>query len=111
MFIRVGTTDVQVTDNNGVSISGLWHVNPDGTPNGPGYTTPSGFFEGPVVPYTWDPIYKDKDYSIGSDISNFAYGDFFNDAVGDIFDVTLRNWGPCNPYDGGRSIYLSSGCS
>ncbi|MBK7732347.1 MAG: hypothetical protein IPI37_06205 [Bacteroidales bacterium] len=25
-----------------------------------------------------------------------------NDKANDVFDVTLRNWGPCNPWDGGN---------
>ena len=36
VFIDVFGTMVQVTDNNGVPLTGPWHVNPDGTPNGPG---------------------------------------------------------------------------
>ncbi len=100
VFINVNGTPVQVTDNTGVSISGVWHVNPDGTPNIPGYTTPSGFFEGPVVQYLWDSGTK---LLITPMIQTYPIshtGDFVNDADGDIFDVTLRNWGPCNAYDG-----------
>ncbi len=100
VFINVNGTPVQVTDNTGVSISGVWHVNPDGSPNIPGYTTPSGFFEGPVVQYLWDSGTK---LLITPMIQTYPIshtGDFVNDAAGDIFDVTLRNWGPCNPYDG-----------
>ena len=36
-------------------------------------------------------------------------GDFINDQAGDIFDVTLRNWGPCNAYDAGNPFtYLDA---
>ena len=100
---------VQVTDNTGVSISGVWHVNPDGTPNIPGYTTPSGFFEGPVIQYLWDSGTKTLITPMIQTYPISHTGDFVNDADGDIFDVTLRNWGPCNPYDGMRSFYLPSG--
>ena len=99
VFINVNGTPVQVTDNNGVSISGVWHVNPNGTPNIPGYTTPSGFFEGPVVQYLWDAFTKLMTTPMAQTYPISHIGDFVNDAVNDIFDVTLRNWGPCNAYD------------
>ena len=100
VFINVNGTPVQVTDNNGVGIQGVWHVNPDGTPNGPGYTTPSGFFEGPVDKYVWDPFTKLMITPMAQTYPISHTGDYINDQENDIFDVTLRNWGPCNPYDG-----------
>ena len=109
VFIDVNGTPVQVTDNNGVAISGVWHVNPDGTPNGPGYTTPSGFFEGPVIKYLWDPFSKLMITPMAQTYPISHTGDYVNDQENDIFDVTLRNWGPCNPYDGANLLtYLDA---
>ena len=99
VFIDVYGTPVQVTDAAGNSISGVWHVNPDGSPNIPGYTTPSGFFEGPVVQYLWDNITKLLVTPMAQTYPISHTGDYLNDMADDIFDVTLRNWGPCNPYD------------
>jgi gliding motility-associated-like protein len=99
VFINVFGTMVRVTDNNGVAIQGTWFVNPDGTPNGAGYTTPSGYFEGPVTQYVWDATTKALITPMISTYPIFHSGDYVNDMENDIFDVTLRNWGPCNPYD------------
>ncbi|MBE0677698.1 MAG: hypothetical protein IH592_02925, partial [Bacteroidales bacterium] len=102
VFIDVNGMMVQVTDNNGAPISGTWYVNPDGTPNGAGYTTPSGFFEGPVIKYVWDFFTRTLVTPMAETYPIYHTGDFINDQAGDIFDVTLRNWGPCNAYDGGN---------
>ncbi len=100
VFILVGTTMVQVTDNTGAGIQGVWHVDPDGTANVSGYTTPSGYFEGPVVQYNWDSGTKLMITPMITTYPIYHAGDYLTDAENDIFDVTLRNWGPCNPYDG-----------
>ncbi|HQH24765.1 MAG TPA: PKD domain-containing protein [Bacteroidales bacterium] len=99
VYIDVHGTMVKVTDNNGVAISGVWHVNPDGTTNATGYTTPSGFFEGPVIQYLWDAGTKTLVTPLAQTYPIYHSGDYINDKENDIFDVTLRNWGPCNPYD------------
>ena len=109
VFIDVFGTMVQVTDNNGVAITGPWYVNPDGTPNGAGYTTPSGFFEGPVIKYNWDFFTRLLITPMAETYPIYHAGDFINDQAGDIFDVTLRNWGPCNAYDAGNPFtYLDA---
>jgi PKD repeat protein len=102
VFIDVYGTMVQVTDNDGNPISGTWYVNPDGTPNPGGYTTPSGFFEGPVIKYEWDFFTRLLITPMAETYPIYHAGDFINDQAGDIFDVTLRNWGPCNAYDAGN---------
>jgi PKD repeat protein len=109
VFIDVYGTMVQVTDNNGDPISGTWYVNPDGSPNAGGYTTPSGFFEGPVIKYEWDFFTRLLITPMAETYPIYHSGDFINDMAGDIFDVTLRNWGPCNPWDGGNPFtYLDA---
>ncbi len=102
VFIDVNGTMVQVTDNDGVAITGTWYVNPDGTPNPGGYTTPSGFFEGPVIQYEWDFFTRLLITPMAQTYPIYHTGDFVNDKANDVFDVTLRNWGPCNPWDGGN---------
>jgi len=86
VFIDVFGTMVQVTDNNGVPISGTWHVNPDGTPNVPGYTTPSGFFEGPVIKYVWDFFTRLLITPMAETYPIYHTGDFSNDTSEDEED-------------------------
>ena len=107
VFIDVFGTMVQVTDNNGVVIKGPFNVDAYGNPAAP-YTTLFGF-EGPVVQYLWDPGSQALLTPLAVTYPIHHTGDFVNDVAGDIFDITLRNWGPCNPYDGGDPFtYLAA---
>ncbi len=91
-YIHVGSTDVQVTDNDGNTILGPFTVDPYGNAVAP-YWTSEGF-EGPVISY--DPAEPPYPNAITYPISH--NGDFDNDAADDVFEVKMRYWGPCNPY-------------
>jgi hypothetical protein len=99
VFIDVNGTMVQVTDNNGNVILGPFSVDANGNPTTP-YMTVQGF-EGPVTQYIWDNVTRTRVTPLATTYPIHHAGDFVNDVAGDIFDVTLRNWGPCNPYDAG----------
>ncbi|MCK4630889.1 MAG: hypothetical protein KAT40_05565, partial [Bacteroidales bacterium] len=95
VYIDVYGTDVQVTDNDGNVILGPFTIDADGNAVAPYWTTFG--FEGPVETYdpaTTPPFPDLTTYPISHT------GDFVNDTVDDVFEVTLRNWGPCNLYDG-----------
>jgi hypothetical protein len=77
------------------------NVTVDGTPVtdaagnliGPG---PGGVLEGPIVVY--DPGLGPTAPGMYSLPINHP-GDFLTDVAGQRFEVTIRYWGPCNPYD------------
>ena len=93
VFINVFGTSVQLTDNAGNPMPNSWTVNPlDGTAVG-AYSTPSGFFEGPIVVIPSPALVPSaQTYPINHT------GNFSPDAANQKFEVTLRNWGPCNKY-------------
>jgi len=98
---------VRVTDANGNVILGPFTVDAFGNAVAP-YMTTQGF-EGPVVQYLWDAGTASLITPRASTYPIYHTGDFINDEAGDIFDVTLRNWGPCNPYDAGNPFtYLDA---
>lgn len=85
VFIDVEGTMVQITDGSGNPIS---------------FPTPSGFYEGPVFHYDQLPLPGDDGTSYPSHQAYPIYhaGDF-SDVAGMRFEVTMRMWGPCNPYN------------
>jgi PKD repeat protein len=99
VFIDVFGTPVQITDAAGNPMPNSWTVDPSTGGAVAAYSTPSGFFEGPVTQYLWDASTKTLITPLIQTYPINHTGDFINDQENDIFDVTLRNWGPCNPYD------------
>ena len=101
LFIKVGTaqTLVRLTDVNGNSVPNSWTVNPVTGATVPAYSTVSGYFEGPVVEI---PV----DGATGTYTLPQTYPILF-DGVGteyqDQFQVTLRNWNVCNPWNGSQT--------
>jgi len=93
VFINVYGTPVQLTDASGNPMPNSWTVNPlDGTTVG-AYSTPSTFFEGPIVVI--------PSPALGPSAQTYPInhtGNFSPDAANQKFEVTLRNWGPCNKY-------------
>ncbi|HQK67015.1 MAG TPA: hypothetical protein PLL94_02610, partial [Bacteroidales bacterium] len=94
---------VQITDASGNIIPPPFPYAPDGSP-GPFFPTNAyGVFEGPLVTI--------PEGQVSSNMVSFSIlhnGDYFNDAVGDRFEVLLQNWGPCNPYPVGSPIETTS---
>ena len=107
VFIDVYGTMVQVTDNNGAPISGTWHVNPDGTPNGPEdiqhprdflkalSLSMTGTFSPGLLSHPW----RRRILFIIRVISSMT-------RPGISSMLPCRNWGPCNAYDGGNPFTL-----
>jgi len=101
LFIEVGTaqTVVYLTDNSGNPLTGPWTVDPVTGATVAPYNTQSGFFEGPVVQIPVDPI-------TGTYTLNDTYPISFNGlgtVAGDRFEVTVRNWNICNPWNGSQT--------
>ena len=62
-----------------------------------------------MIKYLWDPFSKLMITPMAQTYPISHTGDYVNDQENDIFDVTLRNWGPCNPYDGANLLtYLDA---
>ncbi len=101
LFIKVGTlqTLVRLTDGAGVPVANSWTVNPTTGAAVPAYPTVSGYFEGPVVAIPVDAVTgtytKPQTYPILFD----GVGTAFQDQ----FQVTLRNWNTCNPWNGSQT--------
>jgi hypothetical protein len=101
LFIKVGTaqTLVRLTDGSGVPVANSWTVNPITGGPVPAYSTASGYFEGPVVGIPVDAV-------TGAYTLPPTYPILF-DGVGtvfqDQFQVTLRNWNICNPWNGSQT--------
>ncbi|MHC1731146.1 MAG: PKD-like domain-containing protein [Bacteroidales bacterium] len=101
LFIKVGTaqTVVYLTDNSGNPITGPWNVDPVTGATVMPYMTQSGYFEGPIVAIPVDPV-------TGTYALNNTYPISFNGVgtvAGDRFEVTVRNWNICNPWNGSQT--------
>ena len=95
LSINVYGTVVQLTDATGNPMPNSWTVNPlDGSVVAP-YATASGFFEGPVISTGPNPI--------GGSQQTFPISYPANVTVAnDYFEVTVRNWNYCNPWNGNQ---------
>ena len=93
VFIDVHGTMVQITDNNGDFIPGPFNIDPNTGGAVAPYNTASGFYEGPV-----EEIPEPALSPTAQTFPIWHTGDYYNDQVNDVFEVTLRNWGPCNKY-------------
>ena len=104
VFVRIAAgKEVQITDASGNLLPPPFAWKPDGTP-GPFFpTNVYGVFEGPLVTIPSGLI-----SSGATTFEIFHTGDYDNDAVGDIFEVLLQNWNPCNAYPGGSPIQITS---
>ncbi|MBK9391350.1 MAG: hypothetical protein IPN68_14605, partial [Bacteroidetes bacterium] len=87
---------VQLTDALGNAMPNSWTVNPTDGSFVTSYSTPSGFFEGPVVQYTWNPVSKLLITPLAQTYPISHTGNIGTDLANNVFEVTLRNWGPCN---------------
>ena len=101
LFIKVGTAQrvVYLTDNDGNPITGPWNVDPVSGEIVAPYNTQSGYFEGPIVEIPVDPV-------TGTYSLNNTYPISFNGVGtvdGDRFEVTVRNWNVCNPWNGSQT--------
>jgi hypothetical protein len=101
LFIKVGTaqTSVRLTDASGNPVANSWTVNPTTGGTVAAYSTQSGYFEGPVVQIPVDAV-------TGVYALNNTYRISFNGVgtvVNDRFQVTLRNWNICNPWNGSQT--------
>ena len=96
LSINVYGRTVVLTTATGAPVANSWTVNPMNGAIVPAYSTVSGFFEGPVIS-------TGPDQRTGSQqafpISFPAGVTVFND----YFEVTLRNWNYCNPWNGFQS--------
>jgi large repetitive protein len=101
LFIKVGTaqTLVRLTDGSGNPVANSWDVDPTTGLPVTAYSTASGYFEGPVVPIAVDAVTgaysKPQTYPILFD----GVGTVFQDQ----FQITLRNWNICNPWNGSQT--------
>ncbi len=101
LYIKVGTaqTIVYLTNASGNPVPNLWTVDPvTGGAVAP-YSTVSTYFEGPVVKIPVDAI-------SGVYALNDTYPISFNGigtVVNDQFQVTVRNWNICNPWNGSQT--------
>ncbi len=101
LYIKVGAaqTVVYLTDSNGNPRTGPWNVDPVTGATVTPYNTQSGYFEGPIVDIPLDPV-------TGTYSLHDTYPISFN-GVGtvadDRFQVTLRNWNVCNPWNGSQT--------
>ncbi|MCB0801105.1 MAG: hypothetical protein KDB91_11425, partial [Bacteroidales bacterium] len=101
LYIKVGPaqTVVYLTDNDGNPITGPWDVDPVTGATVAPYNTQSGYFEGPIVEIPLDPV--SGTYSL-----NNTYPISFDGVgtvAGDQFEVTVRNWNVCNPWNGNQT--------
>jgi hypothetical protein len=98
LSIKVGTaqTVVVLTDNNGVPIPGPWSVDPTTGGAVAPYNTQSGYFEGPIVPVPLNAVSGVYTLPSTYPISFNGVGTAFMDQ----FQVTVRNWNVCNPWNG-----------
>ena len=101
LYIKVGTaqTVVYLTDNDGNPITGPWNVDPVTGATVTPYNTQSGYFEGPVVEIPVDPV--TGAYSL-NDTYPISF-DGVGTVAGDQFEVTVRNWNVCNPWNGSQT--------
>jgi len=101
LFIKVGTaqTVVYLTDNDGNPITGPWNVDPVTGAIVTPYNTQSGCFEGPVVEIPLDPVTGVYSLHNTYPISFNGVGTVYQDQ----FEVTLRNWNVCNPWNGSQT--------
>jgi PKD repeat protein len=96
LTINVYGTPVQLTDATGAPMPNSWNVNPlDGSIVAP-YSTPSGYFEGPVISTGLNATGGSQltfpiSYPAGGTVAN------------DYFEVTLRNWNFCNKWNGSQT--------
>ncbi len=93
VYIDVHGTMVQITDNDGNFIPGPFTVDPNTGATVAPYDTASGFYEGPV-----EEIPEPATGPTAQTFPIYHTGNYYNDQVNDVFEVTLRNWGPCNKY-------------
>jgi hypothetical protein len=101
LFIKAGTaeTPVRLTDAGGDPVPNSWTVDPATGATVPAYATSSGFFEGPVIKI---PV----DSATGTYTLNNTYKISFDGTgttPGDQFQVTVRNWNICNPWNGSQA--------
>jgi hypothetical protein len=101
LSIKVGTaqTVVQLTDVTGIPIPGPWNVSPTTGGLVAPYNTQSGYFEGPIVQVPVNGITGVYALNNSYPISFDGIGDAFQDQ----FQVTVRNWNVCNPWNGSIS--------
>jgi hypothetical protein len=90
--IDVHGTTVQLTDEFGNPVPNLWTVNPLDGSTVPGYSTNSGYFEGPVISTGPSPITGSQETFPISYPAGYT-------VAGDYFEVTVRNWNYCNPWN------------
>ena len=76
---NVFVNGVQVTDNDGNLMPGMP-------------------YEDPTVHY-YDSA--NNPFPNAESLPVIHAGDYTNDQIGDVFEITMRNWNPCNPYFGG----------
>ena len=101
LFIKVGTaqTVLYLTDSSGNPITGPWTVDPVTGATVAPYMTQSGYFEGPIVEIPVDPV-------TGTYALNNTYPisfDGIGTVAGERFEVTVRNWNICNPWNGSQT--------
>jgi len=101
LYIKVGTaqTVVYLTNASGNPVANSWTVDPITGANVTAYSTQSGYFEGPIVEIPLNGatgIYSlNNTYPISFD----GVGTVVNDQ----FQVTVRNWNVCNPWNGSQT--------
>ena len=81
-----------LTTATGATVPNSWTVNPINGAIVPAYSTASGFFEGPVI--STGPVQGGSQQTFP--ISFHGVGTVVND----YFEVTVRNWNYCNPWNG-----------
>ncbi|MGA2408345.1 MAG: PKD-like domain-containing protein, partial [Bacteroidales bacterium] len=101
LFIKVGVaqTLVQLTDASGVPVANSWTVDPTTGGLVAPYSTVSGYFEGPVVQIPVNLVTGVYSLNNTYPISFNGVGTVFQDQ----FQVTLRNWNVCNPWNGSQT--------
>ena len=101
LYIKVGTaqTIVYLTDADGNPVPNSWNVDPVTGGNVPNYTTQSGYFEGPVVQVPVNSVTGTYTLPNTYPISFDGVGTVFQDQ----FEVTVRNWNVCNPWNGSQT--------
>ncbi len=96
LTINVHGTPVQLTDATGAPMPNHWNVNPLNGAIVPWYSTASGFFEGPVIS-------TGQNATGGSQLTFPISYPAGLTKVNDYFEVTVRNWNFCNPWNGSQT--------
>jgi len=101
LFIKAGTAEtlVRLTDAGGSPVPNIWTVDPLTGGTVAPYSTASGFFEGPVVTIPVDAV--TGEYSLNKTFKISYNGTGTDDQ--DQFQVTVRNWNTCNPWNGSQT--------